>query len=345
LPRIGRGFTLIEVLVVVAIIALLIAILLPSLARAREQARTARCLANMSNLPKAALMFAQSHGGFSQLIGQASQWEGQPSSAAGPSWGNVDPNQSRYDYQTGYFGATGRYLKPWPVALADTLGNKSLKRAEQYFEQTAANITNPAHFKSRYGAQDVFMCPSDREMVHNVWSPVATSSVFVLGLVSYAINEDIFGVNSPSEQGCWKDGGPTTFAAGPKAGAERLAGRLDKIQRPSEVAMFSDGGEEGAPKDPSLLLSCPFPSAASSINGPFLENMELAWGRIPHRRHSNDGGVSVALADGSGKYTRPIAWVTLTNPRTRQLDRFVLRYSQRIRISPYNAGPLPAAQP
>ena len=42
-----NGFTLIEVLVVVAIIALLVAILLPSLKRAREQARFALCGSNI----------------------------------------------------------------------------------------------------------------------------------------------------------------------------------------------------------------------------------------------------------------------------------------------------------
>ncbi len=57
IPRVRRrlgGFTLIEVLVVVAIIALLIAILLPSLTEAREQAKRAVCLSNLKSLGTAA---------------------------------------------------------------------------------------------------------------------------------------------------------------------------------------------------------------------------------------------------------------------------------------------------
>ena len=53
-----RAFTLIEVLVVVAIIALLVAVLIPSLSKAREQARITACNANLHDLGNSMHMYA-----------------------------------------------------------------------------------------------------------------------------------------------------------------------------------------------------------------------------------------------------------------------------------------------
>ena len=61
--KLRKGFTLVELLVVISIIALLVSILLPALNKARNQAKLVMCAANLKQIGHLVSVYQADHEG------------------------------------------------------------------------------------------------------------------------------------------------------------------------------------------------------------------------------------------------------------------------------------------
>src|ERR1022692_2995069 len=96
-----KGFTLVELLVVIGIIALLISILLPSLNRARETANRIKCASNLRQIGQAILLYANEN---KQQYPRTVQISGGQNPV--PTWGTGPTSAGTPDPFTGTIGST-----------------------------------------------------------------------------------------------------------------------------------------------------------------------------------------------------------------------------------------------
>lgn len=144
--RHSRGFTLIEILVVVAILALLIAILLPSLARAREQVRATTCATNLRTLATAFIMYAQDNSGrFPGNREGDADWLGfSNKNSFYPTAGYGKQPEDGTLYKKYMSSEKDAYLCPSDKYLRDDPGTPELTKVAPVFSYTANYLMNGA---------------------------------------------------------------------------------------------------------------------------------------------------------------------------------------------------------
>ncbi|MCA9244020.1 MAG: DUF1559 domain-containing protein [Phycisphaerales bacterium] len=157
------GFTLIELLVVVAIIALLVAILLPSLDKAREQARTAVCVSNLRQLGVGVHGYLTEdrdlpwsmpnpvrNRGVSYNFGVYSEFI----------WGGAMPNANDDEWRVQGFNGRGSDRDTWRVPPRARPMNKYLSSSVSWDAEPNPNRNSPRAIPAE--TPGFFQCPSDK---------------------------------------------------------------------------------------------------------------------------------------------------------------------------------------
>lgn len=166
-----RGFTLVELLVVIGIIALLISILLPSLNRARDAAASVKCLSNQRQVALGIFMFHDDRG----VV---------PTISDDRHAKNADPSRTKFDYRLEPTHADGVVVKDWASMLQSYLDGM-----DQDFTQGQDSFSG------------MFQCPSDPAVGQELGYFLPSNTGNQKVQISYGLNADIAAVIDEESDG------------------------------------------------------------------------------------------------------------------------------------------------
>lgn len=261
-----KGFTLVELLVVIGIIALLISILLPVLDKVREKARQISCLSNLKQISQATIMYCNDNRGYYPgRAGQGAERGERP-----------DLNPESY---SGWI-AWRRAVDPITGVPATSVWNQNITHSAltKYLgHKTLSHSTPQEANEIDKNLEALYRCPSD-----NLGKRIA----FVAdlnggrGIYRYSYSMNVLFGNKAY-------GGTKLLLNAPYR-------KINQVKRPSEIIIYIDESEQSINNgefNPTVPLS--EADLASKDYTAVAERHE-----IKNKRNSQDARGNVAFADG-----------------------------------------------
>lgn len=171
-----RGFTLVELLVVITVIAVLIGILVPALGKARDTAKKTQCATQLQQVGRALFIYANDHNGWMPTGG---------SSQFSELW--LNPTIDRFR-QAGKFASSWVYRDPnnWNTPLASGSGGQATivpcglgqLISGRILNATGGTLTEQTKFADAgyLGSIDTLFCPADRDPIQKDYGGVTNLS-------------------------------------------------------------------------------------------------------------------------------------------------------------------------